>query len=104
MKKRLTLNTVAESPAAPSPRSRIAAQCGQGDAPSAAGRPLRGGSGLGRARLMHGGRGVCGGALEPVRHVATIRLADLKEVDAQKERLLRNTAQFVAGTAPTTCC
>ena len=37
------------------------------------------------------------GALEPVRHVATIRLADLKEVDAQKERLVRNTAQFVGG-------
>jgi predicted AAA+ superfamily ATPase len=38
-----------------------------------------------------------GGVVEPVRHVATIRLADLKEVDAQKERLVRNTAQFVAG-------
>jgi uncharacterized protein len=37
------------------------------------------------------------GVLEPVRSVATITLADLKEVDAQKERLLRNTAQFVAG-------
>jgi predicted AAA+ superfamily ATPase len=37
------------------------------------------------------------GVLEPVKHVATIRLADLKEVDQQKERLLRNTAQFVAG-------
>jgi hypothetical protein len=37
------------------------------------------------------------GWLEPVRHVATIRLGDLQEVDAQKERLLRNTAQFVAG-------
>ena len=37
------------------------------------------------------------GVLEPVRHVATIRLADLKEVDAQKEKLLRNTAQFVDG-------
>ena len=36
-------------------------------------------------------------SLEPVRHVATIRLADLQEVDAQKERLLRNTEQFVAG-------
>jgi len=35
--------------------------------------------------------------LEPVRHRATIRLTDLKEVDAQKERLLRNTEQFVAG-------
>jgi uncharacterized protein len=37
------------------------------------------------------------GALEPVRHVATIRLADLKEVEPQKHRLLRNTEQFVAG-------
>ena len=37
------------------------------------------------------------GVLEPVRHVATIRLADLQEVEPQKERLLRNTAQFVAG-------
>jgi uncharacterized protein len=37
------------------------------------------------------------GVLEPVRHVATIRLAELREVDAQKERLVRNTAQFVAG-------
>ena len=37
------------------------------------------------------------GRLEPVRHVATIRLASLVEVEAQKERLLRNTEQFVAG-------
>ncbi len=37
------------------------------------------------------------GVLEPVRHVATIRFADLKEVEPQKERLLRNTEQFVAG-------
>ena len=37
------------------------------------------------------------GMLEPVRHVATIRLGDLKEVDVQKERLVRNTEQFVAG-------
>jgi predicted AAA+ superfamily ATPase len=37
------------------------------------------------------------GALEPVRHVAPIALANLKEVDAQKERLRANTAQFVAG-------
>jgi predicted AAA+ superfamily ATPase len=39
------------------------------------------------------------GALEPVRHVATIRLDTLVEVEPQKERLLRNTAQFVAGHA-----
>ena len=37
------------------------------------------------------------GVLEAVRHIATIRLADLKEVEPQKERLLRNTEQFVAG-------
>jgi uncharacterized protein len=37
------------------------------------------------------------GTLEPVRHVAGIRLSDLKEVDAQKDKLLRNTEHFVAG-------
>jgi predicted AAA+ superfamily ATPase len=37
------------------------------------------------------------GRIEPVRHVATVRLADLVEVDPQKERLVRNTEQFVAG-------
>lgn len=37
------------------------------------------------------------GVLEPVRHVATIRLGQLREVEPQKERLLRNTRQFVAG-------
>ena len=37
------------------------------------------------------------GVLEPVRHVATIRLSSLREVEAQKERLMRNTEQFVAG-------
>ncbi|MBL8325168.1 MAG: ATP-binding protein [Rubrivivax sp.] len=42
-------------------------------------------------------RGGGTGRLEPVRHAATIRLADLKEIDAQKERLVRNTEQFVAG-------
>ena len=35
------------------------------------------------------------GVLEPVRHVATIRLEQLREVEPQKERLLRNTRQFV---------
>ena len=37
------------------------------------------------------------GLIEPVRHVAPIRLGALVEVDAQKERLVRNTEQFVAG-------
>jgi len=34
--------------------------------------------------------------LEPVRHVASIRLSELKEIDAQMERLRRNTEQFVS--------
>ncbi|MDH5538605.1 MAG: ATP-binding protein [Rhizobacter sp.] len=37
------------------------------------------------------------GFIEPVRHVAPIRLASLVEVGPQKERLLRNTEQFVGG-------
>jgi len=37
------------------------------------------------------------GWLEPVKHVATIRLNHLREVEPQKERLLRNTRQFVEG-------
>jgi uncharacterized protein len=37
------------------------------------------------------------GSIEPVKHVATIRLAELKEVDRQRDRLVANTQQFVAG-------
>lgn len=37
------------------------------------------------------------GALLPVRHLAALRLEDLKEIDAQKEKLLRNTEQFLRG-------
>ncbi|MBX9716799.1 MAG: ATP-binding protein [Burkholderiaceae bacterium] len=44
-------------------------------------------------------RGAGGSALEPVRHVAPIRLDDLVEVTPQKDRLLRNTEQFVSGRA-----
>ena len=44
-------------------------------------------------------RGGTGGRLEPVRHVASIRLASLVEVEAQKGRIVRNTEQFVAGKA-----
>jgi len=44
-------------------------------------------------------RGGTGGRLEPVRHVASIRLSSLVEVEAQKERIVRNTEQFVAGKA-----
>ncbi len=35
------------------------------------------------------------GALEPVRHVAQMRLADLQEIDGQKDKIRRNTQQFV---------
>ncbi len=38
-----------------------------------------------------------GSLLQPVRQLAPIALTDLLEVDGQKDRLLRNTAQFVAG-------
>ena len=44
-------------------------------------------------------RSAGGSTLEPVRHVAQISLDDLVEVEPQKERLLRNTEQFVAGRA-----
>jgi predicted AAA+ superfamily ATPase len=37
------------------------------------------------------------GVVEPIRQVAAIRLDSLVEVGPQKERLLRNTEQFVAG-------
>ena len=39
------------------------------------------------------------GSLEPVRHLGQIRLDDLKEVEPQKERVQRNTLQFVQGHA-----
>ena len=37
------------------------------------------------------------GVLEPVRHLAPMALADLKEIDAQKDKIERNTRQFVEG-------
>ncbi|APW36940.1 AAA family ATPase [Rhodoferax koreense] len=37
------------------------------------------------------------GSLEPVRHVGAIALADLQEIDGQKEKIQRNTLQFVEG-------
>ena len=37
------------------------------------------------------------GTLEPVRHVATMQLGDLKEIDGQKDKIQRNTEQFVLG-------
>jgi uncharacterized protein len=37
------------------------------------------------------------GVLEPVRHVAQMRLSDLQEIEGQKGKIERNTAQFVQG-------
>ena len=37
------------------------------------------------------------GALEPVRHVGAMALSDLKEIEPQKEKIERNTRQFVEG-------
>jgi hypothetical protein len=37
------------------------------------------------------------GTLEPVRHVAAMALDSLKEIDVQKEKIERNTRQFVEG-------
>ncbi|MFC5521234.1 ATP-binding protein [Polaromonas jejuensis] len=37
------------------------------------------------------------GALEPVKHIGSMRLTDLKEINDQKEKIRRNTEQFVNG-------
>ena len=37
------------------------------------------------------------GTLEPIRHVASMPLDALKEIDVQKEKIERNTRQFVEG-------
>ncbi len=37
------------------------------------------------------------GSLEPVRHIGSMSLDDLKEIDGQKEKIQRNTEQFVNG-------
>lgn len=48
-----------------------------------------------RYRKRNAGHGV----LEPVRHVSALRLSDLREIESQKERIQRNTLQFVNGYA-----
>jgi predicted AAA+ superfamily ATPase len=46
-----------------------------------------------RYRRRSSGQGV----ISAVHHVGAMNLADLKEIDAQKEKIRRNTAQFVRG-------
>ncbi|MEO5795047.1 MAG: ATP-binding protein [Rhodoferax sp.] len=42
-------------------------------------------------------RGNGHGVLEPVRHIGSMALSDLKEIDIQKDKIQRNTLQFVEG-------
>jgi len=37
------------------------------------------------------------GSLEPVKHLGTMQLSDLKEIEDQKDKIKRNTEQFVKG-------
>jgi len=37
------------------------------------------------------------GVLEPVKHVAPLKLSELKEIDVQREKIVRNTEQFIHG-------
>jgi hypothetical protein len=37
------------------------------------------------------------GSLDPVKHLGTLRLSDLKEIEDQKDKIKRNTEQFVKG-------
>lgn len=37
------------------------------------------------------------GLIEPVRHIGRMQLDDLKEIEPQKDKILRNTEQFVRG-------
>jgi predicted AAA+ superfamily ATPase len=47
-----------------------------------------------RYRRRSSGQGI----ISPVQHVGAMRLDDLKEIDVQKEKIQRNTAQFVQGS------
>jgi predicted AAA+ superfamily ATPase len=46
-----------------------------------------------RYRTRRGGQGL----LEPVRHLASIRLSDLKEINTQRDKIVDNTRMFVSG-------
>jgi predicted AAA+ superfamily ATPase len=46
-----------------------------------------------RYRRRSSGQGV----ISPVQHIGAMRLEDLKEIELQKEKIQRNTAQFVRG-------
>ena len=43
------------------------------------------------------------GVMEPVRQVAPLKLSELKEIDAQREKIVRNTEQFISGLPAKQC-
>ena len=51
----------------------------------------------GAAAYRYRKRGAGRAALEPVQHLGVVALDDLKEIDLQKEKVQRNTLQFVQG-------
>ena len=61
--------------------------------PQAVGQPDWTASSAFRYRKRSSGRAT----LEPVRHVGAMQLSELKEIDPQKDKIQRNTLQFVNG-------
>ena len=52
-----------------------------------------------RYRQRRSGRGV----IAPIAHIGAISLADLKEIEPQKEKIYRNTEQFDPGLPACLC-
>lgn len=44
------------------------------------------------------------GSLEPVKHIGSMRLTDLKEIDDQKEKSCATPSSLSAASPPTMCC
>ena len=59
--------------------------------------PLRAPDWSGSVAFRYRKRSSGHGTLEPVRHIGEMRLDDLKEISDQKEKIRRNTEQFVSG-------
>ena len=59
--------------------------------------PLRAPDWSGSVAFRYRKRSSGHGTLEPVRHIGAMRLDDLQEISDQKEKIRRNTEQFVSG-------
>lgn len=59
--------------------------------------PLRAPDWSGSVAFRYRKRSSGHGTLEPVRHIGAMRLDDLQEISEQKEKIRRNTEQFVSG-------